>query len=87
MAVFEISRALLVIPGTGPLLLMLPQGGGREMTYHDNLIRSQTERIKVVFLVLMTMAALSGCTARIHPRGRLEFPMETMANGSKIRIK
>ena len=61
MAVFEISRALLVIPGTGPLLLMLPQGGGREMTYHDNLIRSQTERIKVVFLVLMTMAALSGC--------------------------
>jgi hypothetical protein len=57
------------------------------MTYHDNLIRSQTERIKVVFLVLMTMAALSGCAARVRPRGRLEFPMETMANGSKIRIK
>lgn len=87
MAVFEISRALLVIPGTGPLLLRLPQGGGREMTYRGNLIRSQTERIKVVIIVLMTMAALSGCAARVRPRGRLEFPMETMANGSKIRIK
>ena len=57
------------------------------MTYHDNLIRSQTERIKVVFLVLITMAALSGGAARVRPRGRLEFPMETVANGSKIRIK
>jgi hypothetical protein len=31
------------------------------MTYRGNLIRSQTGRIKVGIMVLMTMAALSGC--------------------------
>jgi hypothetical protein len=31
------------------------------MTYRGNRIRSQTGRIKVVILVLMTIAALSGC--------------------------
>ena len=33
------------------------------MTYHGNLIRSPNERIRAVFLVLMTMTALSGCAA------------------------
>ncbi len=56
------------------------------MTYRGNRIRSQTGWIKVG-IVLMTMAALSGCAARVRPRGRLEFPMGTLANGSKIRIK